>query len=82
VISVKRLALIIGVGGVLMLGTASPASAAPLRPPGCFGQSVAAFATSEPRAVGNFVTTAIEGLNPPDTSIGTMVPDEKAAACD
>ena len=80
--SVKRLALIIGVGGVLTLGIASPAPAAPLKPPGCFGQVVAATATSAPKAVGTFVTTAIEGSNPPETSIGTMVPEEKAAACD
>jgi hypothetical protein len=39
---------------------------------------VAATATSAPQAVGTFVTTAIQGLNPPDTSIGKMVPVEKA----
>ena len=74
----KRLALIIGVGGVLMLGIASPASASASNPPDCFGQLVAATATSAPQAVGTFVTTAIQGLNPPDTSIGKMVPVEKA----
>jgi hypothetical protein len=77
---VRRLALIIGAVGALMLGIAAPASAAPSNPPSCYGLEGAEAASSSPQAVGSFVRHyATEVFTPPETSIGqTGVPTLKA----
>ena len=77
----RRLVLLVGAVGALMLGTAAPASAAPSDPPSCFGEFAASAATSAPQVVGNFVShNATEVWNQPETSTGqTGVPGLKAS---
>jgi hypothetical protein len=76
----RRLVLLVGAVGALMLGIAAPASAESSDPPSCFGDFVATSATSAPRVVGNFVSNnATEVWDQPQTSTGqTGVPGLKA----
>ena len=76
----RRLVLLVGAVGALMLGIAAPASAQSSDPPSCFGEFVGSAATSAPQVVGNFVSNnATEVWNQPETSTGqTGVPGLKA----
>jgi hypothetical protein len=77
----RRLVLLVGAVGALMLGIAAPASAESSDPPSCFGGFVGSAATSAPQVVGNFVSNnATEVWNQPETSTGqTGVPGLKAS---
>jgi hypothetical protein len=77
----RRLALLVGAVGALMLGIAAPASAESSDPPSCFGNFAASAATSSPQVVGSFVSyNATEVWEQPGTSTGqTGVPGLKAS---
>jgi len=76
----RRLVLVIGAVGALMLGIASSASAESSNPPSCFGRiNVAGLATSEPGAVGDLVQAGQSTTNPPGLTFGDEVGSQKAA---
>jgi hypothetical protein len=77
----RRLLLLVGAVGALMLGIAAPASAESSDPPSCVGDMAASAATSAPRLVGSFVShNASEVWDQPETRTGqTGVPGLKAS---